>query len=85
MDLRLRERRLEPPFFELRLAERRDRRDDFLLPPFLADAFLREERLFGAMVTRDYGGVTRDNFNLRGEAPTNNNNEIQTKQRRFAF
>jgi hypothetical protein len=29
----------------------------FLLPPFFAAAFLREERLFGAMVqtTRNYG------------------------------
>ena len=36
---------MELPFFALRLDERRD----FLLPPFFADAFLREERLFGAM------------------------------------
>jgi hypothetical protein len=53
LDLRLRERRFLPPFFALRLAERRAA---FLLPPFLADAFLRDERLLGAMVqsTGDY-------------------------------
>lgn len=33
------------------------------------------------MVTRDYGGVTRDNFKLRGEEPTNNINESQTTLR----
>jgi len=53
LDLRLRELRFLPPFFALRLA---DRLADFLLPPFLAEAFLREERLLGAMVpsTGDY-------------------------------
>ena len=58
MDLRLRERRFLPPFFALRLAERRAA---FFLPPFLAEAFLREERLLGAMVspTEDYGIETR--------------------------
>ena len=45
LDLRLRERRFDPRLFALRLAER----FAFLLPPFFADAFLREERLFGAM------------------------------------
>lgn len=52
-DLRLRERRTDPRLFALRLAERLA----FLLPPFFAAAFLREERLFGAMVqtTRNYG------------------------------
>ena len=52
-DLRLRERRFDPRLFALRLAERLA----FLLPPFFAAAFLREERLFGAMVqtTRNYG------------------------------
>ena len=46
LDLRLRERRFDERLFELRrLAER----FAFLLPPFFADAFLREERLFGAM------------------------------------
>ena len=41
-------------WFALRLAERLDA---FLLPPFLADALRREERLLGAMVqpTKDYG------------------------------
>ena len=52
-DLRLRERRFDPRLFALRLAERLA----FLLPPFFAAAFLREERLFGAMVQtiRNYG------------------------------
>ena len=52
-DLRLRERRFDPRLFALRLAERLA----FLLPPFFAAAFLREARLFGAMVqtTRNYG------------------------------
>jgi len=63
---------LEPPFFELRLAERRD---DFLLPPFFAEAFLREERLLGAMVraTRDYGAAHVTNFKLRGGTPEETN------------
>ena len=45
--------RFDPRLFALRLAERLA----FLLPPFFAAAFLREERLFGAMVqtTRNYG------------------------------
>ena len=47
---------MEPPFFELRLDERRD----FLLPPFFADAFLREARLFGAMVLNDLGLRVRE-------------------------
>ena len=53
LDLRLRELRLDPRLFALRLADRLA----FLLPPFFAAAFLREERLFGAMVqtTRNYG------------------------------
>ena len=54
LDLRLRELRFDPRLFALRLAER----FAFLLPPFLADAFLREERLFGAMALptqRTYG------------------------------
>jgi hypothetical protein len=53
-DLRLRERRFDPRLFALRLAERLA----FLLPPFFAAAFLREERLFGAMALptqRTYG------------------------------
>ena len=57
LDLRLRERRFDPRLFALRLAER----FAFLLPPFFADAFLREERLFGAMVLpnhKTYGCVT---------------------------
>jgi len=58
LDLRLRELRFLPPFFALRLA---DRLADFLLPPFLAEAFLREERLLGAMVpkTGDYEVETK--------------------------
>ena len=54
LDLRLRERRFDPRLFALRLAER----FAFLLPPFFAAAFLREERLFGAMALltpRTYG------------------------------
>ena len=47
MDLRLRELRFDARLFALRLA---DRLADFLLPPFFADAFLRDERLLGAMV-----------------------------------
>jgi hypothetical protein len=64
LDLRLRELRFLPPFFALRLA---DRLADFLLPPFLAEAFLREERLLGAMVpkTGDYEFET----NLRTAQP----------------
>ena len=58
MDLRLRERRFLPPFFALRLAERRAA---FLLPPFLADAFLREARLFGAMALPTLDLRVRDN------------------------
>ena len=53
-DLRLRERRFDAArLFALRLAERLA----FLLPPFFAAAFLREARLFGAMVQtiRNYG------------------------------
>ena len=38
---------MDEPFFALR---RLDERRDFLLPPFFADAFLRDERLLGAMV-----------------------------------
>ena len=70
---------MEPPFFELRLAERRD---DFLLPPFFAEAFLREERLLGAMVraTRDYGAAHVTNFKLRGGTPEETN-EIKKQTR----
>jgi hypothetical protein len=49
LEERLRERRFLPPFFALRLA---DRLAAFLLPPFLADAFLRDARLLGAMVPK---------------------------------
>ena len=57
MDLRLRERRFDPRLFALRLAER----FAFLLPPFFADAFLREERLFGAMALPTLDLRVRDN------------------------
>ena len=57
MDLRLRELRFDARLFALRLA---DRLADFLLPPFFADAFLREARLFGAMVLNDLGLRVRE-------------------------
>ena len=75
MDARLRERRfLLPPFFALRLA---DRLAAFLLPPFLAEAFLREERLLGAMVptTGDYEYET--NLRTTSTGGTKHNNPIQ--------
>ena len=57
MDLRLRELRFDPRLFALRLADRLA----FLLPPFLADAFLREARLFGAMALPTLDLRVRDN------------------------
>ena len=58
---------MELPFFALR---RFDERRDFLLPPFFADAFLREERLFGAMVRSTSRLPIRDNCDLQGETRT---------------
>ena len=57
---------MELPFFALRFDERRD----FRLPPFFADAFLREERLFGAMVLSTSTIRMRDNCDLKGEDRT---------------
>ena len=57
---------MELPFFALRFDERRD----FRLPPFFADAFLREERLFGAMVLSTSRLRMRDNCDLKGEDRT---------------
>ena len=65
MDLRLRELRFDERLFALRLA---DRLADFLLPPFFADAFLREARLFGAMALNDLGLRVREtSSNCGGE------------------
>ena len=77
MDLRLRERRLELPFFALR---RLDERRDFLLPPFFADAFLRDERLLGAMVRSYLRLHVRHNCDLNREAtmPQHQHKRIKT-------
>jgi len=79
LDLRLRERRfLLPPFLALRLAERRA---DFLLPPFLAEAFLRDERLLGAMVqsTGDYNTTGRQLLRITQSGDKSDRNTIVKK------
>ena len=66
---------MELPFFALRFDERRD----FRLPPFFADAFLREERLFGAMVLSTSTIRMRDNCDLKGEDRTHQQIRNDTK------
>ena len=73
MDLRLRDLRFDPRLFELRLADR----FAFLLPPFLADAFLREERLFGAMSLPARDLRMRDNCVCDLENGENRNKKTQ--------
>ena len=77
MDLRRRrELFFDERLFALRLAERLA----FLLPPFFADAFLREERLFGAMTLNDLGLRVRGNsFELHHKGSHKNENDKFTK------
>ena len=69
---RRRELFFDERLFALRLAERLA----FLLPPFFADAFLREERLFGAMTLNDLGLRVRGNsFELHHKGSRKNEND----------